>query len=121
MKRFHDAGKTGWITIAMVVLAIIASMVLGMLLPPLFGVNMAQLQADMQAEMQDVISSNDPSAAMSVAMEQARKVSQAQLLPSIVNTAVVTGILGFVMSLFKSDPNDNQYGAAPGGAQDSFV
>ena len=114
-KRFHDAGKTGWLTLAMIVLAIIVSVVAGLILPPLFGVDAAALQREMEEGMEDYMSSNDPSAAMAYVMQQTKKIAQAQLLPNIVSSAIVTGVVGAVMGLFKTDPNDNQYGPGPGG------
>lgn len=119
-KRFHDAGKTGWLTLAMIVLAIIVSAVAGMVLPSLFGVDVASMQREMESNMEDYISSNDPGAAMAYVMEESKRMAQAQLLPSILSTGIVTGVVGFVMSLFKTDPNDNQYGPGPGGSASTF-
>lgn len=121
VKRFHDAGKTGWLTVAMVVLAIVASFVLALFLPALFGIDQAAMQEEMQREIEQAASSGNPAAAMSVAMEASRRAAQAQLLPSIISTLLVTGIVGAVMGLFKTDPNDNQYGPGPGGASSTFV
>ena len=120
-KRFHDAGKTGWLTLAMIVLAIVVSAILGMILPGLFGVDVAGMQREMEENMQDYMSSNDPGAAMAYVMEETKRISQAQLLPSILSTGIVTGVIGFVMSLFKTDPNDNQYGPGPGGSAEAFL
>jgi uncharacterized membrane protein YhaH (DUF805 family) len=119
-KRFHDAGKTGWLTLAMIVLAIIVSAIAGYILPGLFGVDVASMQREMEENMEDYLSSNDPGAAMAYVMQESKRMSQAQLLPSILATGIVTGVVGFVMSLFKTDPNDNQYGPAPGGAAEIF-
>lgn len=121
VKRFHDAGKTGWLTVAMVVLAIVVSFVLALFLPALFGIDQAAMQEEMQREIEQAASSGNPAAAMSVAMEASRRAAQAQLLPSIISTLIVTGIVGAVMGLFKTDPNDNQYGPGPGGASSTFV
>ena len=119
-KRFHDAGKTGWLTLAMIVLAIVLSALAGMVLPALFGVDVGAMQREMEENMQDYLSSNDPGAAMAYVMEESKRMSQAQLLPSILSTAIVTGVVGFVMSLFKTDPNDNQYGPGPASAGTTF-
>ena len=122
VKRFHDADQTGWITIGMVVLAIILSTVLSFILPALFGVDAAALQAEMMRDMEDISSSNDPGAVLAASMEASKKVAQAQLLPSILSTAIVTGVIGFVMSLFKSTPGPNKYGPPSGmGAVDTFA
>ena len=110
VKRFHDAGKTGWLTVAMVVLAFIVSLVAGLILPPLFGVDMAGMQAEMQRDMQDMAASNDPAAMMAATMEHSRRIAQASLLPNILASVLSVGVVGFVMGLFKSDPVENQYG-----------
>lgn len=121
VKRFHDANMSGWITIGMVVLAFIVSIVLGMILPSLFGVDMTAMQAEMQSELEDIAASNDPGAMIAATMEQTKKMAQASLLPNIVNTAIVTGVIGVVMGLFKSDPSENQYGPPNGpGAAETF-
>ena len=48
-KRFHDAGQSGWMTIAAIVAIIVVSMVVSVILTPVFGgvdvTNMASLQA----------------------------------------------------------------------------
>lgn len=119
VKRFHDAGKSGWMTLLMVLVAIIASLILGAILPALFGIDQAALQLEMQREIE--AASGDPAEALSVMMDSMKRASQAQLLPGALSTLIVTGVLGFIMSLFKSDPNDNQYGPAPDGPGPSFT
>ena len=120
VKRFHDSGKTGWITVAMVVLAFVVSLVCGMVLPGLFGVDAVALQEDMMREIERS-SSGDPASAMAAAMQASQKIAQAQLLPSVLSTAVVTGVVGAVMgAINKTDPNDNQYGPGPAGASVAF-
>lgn len=121
VKRFHDSGKTGWLTVAMVLLAIVASFVLAAFLPGLFGIDQVALQQEMERQIEQAAASGNPAAAMSVAMEASKAAAQAQLLPSILSTLIVTGVVGAVMGLFKTDPNDNQYGPGPAGASSTFV
>lgn len=121
VKRFHDAGKTGWLTLVMVLLSIVASFVLAAFLPGLFGIDQLAMQEEMQREIEQAAASGNPAAAMSVAMEASKKAAQAQLVPSILSTLIVTGAAGAVMGLFKTDPNDNQYGPGPAGASSTFV
>lgn len=122
VKRFHDADQTGWITIGMVVLAIILSVVLGFILPGLFGVDTAAMSEQMARDMEDMASSNDPGAVLAATMDATKEMTRAQLLPNIVSTAIVTGMIGFVMSLFKSTPGTNKFGPPSGGpAADTFV
>lgn len=118
VKRFHDAGKTGWLTVAMVVAAIVASVILGFILPGLFGIDQAATQLEMQREIE--AAGSDPAAAIGAAMDASKRVAQAQLIPSILSTLIVTGVIGFIMSLFKTDPNDNQYGPGPAGNGPTF-
>lgn len=53
VKRFHDAGKTGWLVLAMIVLAVIVSWIANMLLTPLFGIDVAAMQREMEENMED--------------------------------------------------------------------
>ncbi|MEX1249914.1 MAG: DUF805 domain-containing protein [Hyphomonas sp.] len=119
VKRFHDAGKTGWLTIAMVVLAIVASVIASMILPGLFGIDQMAQQGEMQEEIERA-SRGDPAAAFGAAMDASKSMAQASLIPGILSTAIATGIVGAVMGLFKTDPNDNQYGPGPAGASVAF-
>lgn len=121
VKRLHDANKTGWLTIAIVVLAIIVSMIAGFILPGLFGINQLALQQEMQREIENASAIGDPAQAISVAMDASKRIAQAQLLPSILATAISTGVVGVVMGLFKTDPNDNPYGPGPAGATVAFT
>ncbi len=117
VKRFHDSGKSGWLTIAIVVAAMILSFILGAILPGLFGVDMLGLQADMQREIEDVTSGGDPSEMMSVMTASTQRIAQAQLLPNIVSTAIVTGLIGVLMGVInKTDQNENKFGPGPSGS-----
>jgi uncharacterized membrane protein YhaH (DUF805 family) len=122
VKRFHDADMTGWVTIGMVVLAAILSMVLGLVLPGLFGIDTFAMSEQMTRDMEDMAASNDPGAMIAATMEATKKMAQAQLLPNILSTAIVTGVVGFVMSLFKATPGTNKFGPPPGGpSEETFA
>ena len=120
VKRLHDSNKSGWLTIAIVVLAVVVSMIAGFILPGLFGVDQAARHAEMQREIENA-AAGDAALAMSAAMDASKRIAQATLLPSILSTAVVTGVVGAVMGLFKTDPNDNQYGPGPAGTSAAFI
>lgn len=119
VKRFHDSGKTGWLTVPLVLLAMVCFLVLGAVVPGLFGVNTAEMQVEFQREMERV-SQDDPGRVFAVMMDGVARMSQAQLVPEIVTTGLVTGILGAVMGLMRTDPNDNAHGPGPGGAASLF-
>ncbi|MFN7054191.1 DUF805 domain-containing protein [Hyphomonas sp.] len=120
VKRFHDAGKTGWLTLALVALGMVLSFLLGALLPGLFGVNTAELEAELQRDLSRAQAQGDLDAIMSATTASLQQVGQAQLIPSIVSTGIMTAIFGTIMGMLKTDPNDNQYGPGPGGPGELF-
>ncbi|MFN3313348.1 MAG: DUF805 domain-containing protein [Hyphomonas sp.] len=121
VKRFHDAGKTGWLTVALVAVALVLYIILGLALPGLLGVDTAEIEAEMQREMERATSQNDGGAMFSAMMDGARRANQAQLVSSIVSTGIVTGVLGAIMGLLRTEPNDNQHGPGPGGTSELFT
>lgn len=92
-KRFHDAGKTAWLVLAvigaMIVLGLIAGAVLGMFVrPPTF----------------------DAAGDLSEVMAAQRAYAQQIFLPTVaINTLISLGI-AFVVAQLPSDPNENKYG-----------
>lgn len=117
VKRFHDSGKTGWLTIAIVVLSVIVSYILSLVVPGLFGIDQAALQAEMQREIEQAGASGNPAAAMSVAMDSTRDLAKRMIIPGTIQGALVTAIIGFAMgAINKTDPNDNKYGSGPNGS-----
>ncbi len=107
-KRFHDNGKSGWFMLLLILAAAILSFILGGFLPGLFGFDQAGYNEEVSEAM-----NNGGFAAM---METINEGQRATMVPSILSTLIMTGVLGAIMSLFKSDPNDNQYGPGPGGS-----
>lgn len=121
VKRFHDAGHTGWLTLALVVVAFILSIVLGFVLPGLFGVDTVEMQAEMQREIERATSQNDGGAVFAAMMDGIRRANQAQLVSSIISTGIATGVLGAIMGLLRTEPSDNQHGPGPAGASELFT
>jgi uncharacterized membrane protein YhaH (DUF805 family) len=80
------------------------------------------MSEQMTRDMEDMAASNDPGAMIAATMEATKKMAQAQLLPNMLSTAIVTGMVGFVMSLFKSTPGTNKFGPPPGGpSEETFA
>ncbi|MEE2525174.1 DUF805 domain-containing protein [Hyphobacterium sp. HN65] len=71
-KRFHDAGKSGWMTLAAIGAAIVISIILNLVLNPIFGVDMSSL-----ASMQTM--------------------GAGMVFKNILSTIIVNGALGFYM------------------------
>lgn len=105
VKRLHDNGKTGWLTIAVVVAAIVVSFILSAVLTPLLGGGAANMEAEISAAAQ--------TGDIGAIMEMSRDMQKAQMIPGIIQTALMTAIIGFGMSLLKTEPDDNQYGPVP--------
>lgn len=76
-KRFHDAGQSGWMTLAAILVAIVLSVVIGMILNPVFGVSMS-----MQGGMMEVYTAN-------------------RVLASILTNVIVNGLIGYYMYRLK--------------------
>lgn len=112
-KRFHDNGKTGWYMLLMILVAAVVGFVLGLFLPALFGFDAAAYNAELESAM----GGRGGFAAVMEAMNEAQR---ATFLPSVLTTAITTGTIGAIMGLFKTDPNDNQYGPGPAGASVAF-
>ncbi|WP_300541083.1 DUF805 domain-containing protein [Maricaulis sp.] len=77
-KRFHDAGQSGWMTLAAIAVAIVLSIVINMILAPVFGVSMTM---DMTS-MQQAYGAN-------------------RIVMQILSTVIVNGALGFYMFRLK--------------------
>lgn len=112
-KRFHDNGKTGWYMVLLILVSGVVGMILGGILPGLFGFDMAAYNEDVSKTMQR---GGDFAALMELINEAQRQT----FVATILQTFIVTGILGAIMGLFKTDPNDNQYGPGPAGEKVAF-
>lgn len=80
-KRFHDAGRSGWLTLAAVAVAVIGLIVVGAILNPLFGSPSISRMAD-------------------VALMQSY--SAEMIVKNMLTTALVNGALGFYMFRLKA-------------------
>ena len=104
-QRLHDAGKSGWLFLAVLVLWIVLGLIVSQIVTKIAGGEAAQM---MTAAME----TGNPDAMM----QATKATSQATALP----TAVLNAIVAFAMvfggnALLKSDPQENRYGPPPGG------
>jgi uncharacterized membrane protein YhaH (DUF805 family) len=112
-KRLHDNNKSGWFMLILIVVAAISNNIFNGILVGMTGFDMAEYER----EVAEASSGGDFGALMSL-MSEAQK---ATMLPNIVTLFITTGILGGIMSLFKTDANDNKYGPGPAGASVAFT
>ncbi len=117
VKRFHDSREFGWLTFSMVGIAFFLSFILGVILPDLFGVNIARLSADMAREITDGALAADLAATMSFVTDAAKRTALVRLLPDIAPAAIITVVIGLLMGIInKADRYKNKYGPAGSGA-----
>jgi uncharacterized membrane protein YhaH (DUF805 family) len=77
-KRFHDAGQSGWMTVGAILVAIVLSVVVGLVLNPIFGGAVYTDFASMQA------------------------MSSGMILKNMITSVIINGALGYYM--FKLKP-----------------
>ncbi len=100
IKRLHDAGKSGWMLLLVLLVMIVLSSIFSKVINSMFGVS--------QAEMQAAMSGADGIMGMFSAAAQA---SKSIILPNAVSAAAVGLIVVFGANKFlPSDPEENQYG-----------
>ncbi len=97
IKRTHDAGKSGWMSIVWLILFIIISLVIGAIVGAITGVS-----------FMDVMN-----ASMAQDMDLVEELTQKSLIPSAISNIVIYAVAAFVINkLNKSDPHENQFGPA---------
>ena len=104
IKRSHDAGRSGWFSIVLVLITWGVGFVLGLLLLPMF-MGSAMDTAAIEAASE----TGDMSAVFDAAGEMAKKTAIPSAIASLVSFAVSAFIFN---AINKSDPGDNQYGPA---------
>ena len=103
IKRFHDAGKSGWMCILPLLAYIVGGVIVGMLVQSMFA-------GDMKQAMEEAVSSG---AGLGDVMEMTSAMAKKTALPSAIAGAVVSYAIAFITnSMLKSDPEENQFGPA---------
>jgi uncharacterized membrane protein YhaH (DUF805 family) len=95
-KRLHDAGKSGWMFLLVLVLYLVASFAVSYYISQQFGPPV------------------DPNADLEQMMAAMTQAAQATAIPSTIASVVIS--LAFVFAgnaLLKGDPGPNAYGPAP--------
>ena len=115
VKRFHDGGQSGWMTLVPIGAFIGLSMLASMMLMPMFVSDMVEQQLEMQKAIEEAAQGGDASTMLNTTLEAAGAMAKKQAIPSAIINAVVSGIVANVGNmLIKHDPDDNQYGSASG-------
>jgi len=111
IKRSHDAGKSGWMSIVWFILWLIVlmavTMLLGMVMPSSAE---AELKAAMESAMTEGGGLGD---VMALTKEMAPQIAKQTAIPSAVASIVGTGIAAYLINMFNnSDDHENQFGPA---------
>jgi uncharacterized membrane protein YhaH (DUF805 family) len=110
-KRFHDAGKSAWnylfVLIGGIILVAIATAVVN---------NM--VATDLAADIQERIREESQSGQASFAriMELSMELQRARFIPAMLVQLTITFVIGYIVSILKSDPDENRFGPPPGAA-----
>jgi uncharacterized membrane protein YhaH (DUF805 family) len=108
IKRAHDAGKTGWMSLLPVVALLIGTMIMGMVLTPMIG---GDVYADMQAAIEKATESGDFAAIMAVGKDFGPALAKQTAFPMAIASAVLMFIIAFgYNAMIKSDPEENRFG-----------
>ncbi len=115
VKRFHDSGQSGWMSLVPIGVWLVLSMIAGMILMPMFMGDMAAQQAEMQAAIEKAAESEDATNVLSTVMGATGEIAKKQAIPKTIMGLVVSGIVAYVGNmLIKHDPDENQFGPAEG-------
>lgn len=102
IKRLHDAGKSGWLVLAILVVFIGVSYFVGNFVQSTFA-------PDVKQAMDAASTSGDLTEVLALAGELTKKLA----LPSAISSSVVSYGVAFLVNKFLShDPEENQYGPA---------
>jgi len=113
-KRYHDAGKSGWMALIPVCIFIFLIFAVSFVLSSQFGMS-GEEKLLFEEKIQDAAAANNMSAVWAMTME----VSEFEAKKNAIPSAIASGLLGLIFVwlfnnvLIKSDPNKNQYDDIP--------
>ena len=104
IKRSHDAGRSGWMSLAWFVLLIIISFVVSQLV---LMVMAGDAVKELELATEEAVSSG---AGLSELMAMTGEVAKKTAIPSAIASLIATVLGAFVINLLnKTDPDENQY------------
>lgn len=110
VKRYHDGGKSGWMSIIPIIVFVILSVIISQLVTSMFA---GDLNAQMKEAAEAAAESGDIGSILSVSTEFAGSIAKKTALPSAIASAVASYLIAFVFNnMIKRDDHDNQFGPA---------
>ena len=110
IKRYHDAGKSGWMCLIPIIAFIILSLIISQIVTSMFA---GDLNAQMQEAAAEAAESGDLASVFGASMEMGAAIAKKTALPTAVAGAVTSYLIAFVFNnMIKRDDHENQYGPA---------
>lgn len=108
IKRSHDAGKSGWMSIVWFILYIVVVGVISYIAQKL---TMGDLGTQMEQATQAAAEEGDLAAIMAVAKEYGPQIAKKTALPSAIASLVASYAFAFILNMIlKTQSGENQYG-----------
>ena len=110
VKRYHDGGKSGWMSIIPIITFLVLSVILSSIVTTMFA---ADLNNELTRVSQDAAAAGDLSGALAASLELAPQIAKKTAIPMAVGGVILSYAIAFVFNaMIKHDPQDNQYGPA---------
>jgi uncharacterized membrane protein YhaH (DUF805 family) len=106
IKRYHDAGKSGWMCVIPIIAYLIAVVILSMVVQPMF------IDPEIAATLEEAEAAGDFGAIMDIAFSGGGVTKSGIFILAAIGAAVSYGIALIFNGMIKSDPHDNQFGPA---------
>ena len=110
IKRYHDGGKSGWMSLVPIIAFVILSLILSQIVTSMFAGN---INAQLKEATEAAAESGDISSIFAITTELAPAIAKKTALPSAIGGAIVSYLIAMVFNnMIKSDDHENQFGPA---------
>ena len=110
VKRYHDGGKTGWMSIIPIVVFLVLSFIVSGIVSNVFA---GDLNAEITQLTQEALSSGDSSNFLAATLGMGSEIAKKTAIPTAIAGAVISYGIAFIFNgMIKHDPQDNTYGPA---------
>ena len=110
VKRYHDGGKTGWMSIFPIVVFLVLSFIMSGIISSVFA---ADLNDQLTRLTQEALSSGDSNNLLAATLKMGSEIAKKTAIPTAIAGAVISYAIAFIFnSMIKHDPQDNTYGPA---------
>jgi len=118
VKRFHDGGQSGWMTLLVILVWIVLGFIANSIVQAMFLGDIAEQTADMVEAMEDIDDDN-VSGVFTAMFDMMGGMARKLAIPTAISSALVAlGVTYGANALIKHDPDENQWG--PGSVGDTF-